>query len=96
MYVTECKLRPGSLFSAFFRKGQVLETFRGNGIFQPSVDVAIKRLNEGHWVGASSPDFCARINRNQVHLFGEGKVNQPPDYPRTNGVAHLPRFKWGV
>lgn len=68
------------LFSAFFRKGQVLETFRGNGIFQPSVDIAIKRLNEGHW----------------VHLFGEGKVNQPPDYPRTNGVAHLPRFKWGV
>ncbi|KAG2071977.1 acyltransferase-domain-containing protein [Suillus decipiens] len=68
------------LFSAFFRKGQVLETFRGNGIFQPSVDIAIKRLNEGHW----------------VHLFGEGKVNQPPNYPRTNGVARLPRFKWGV
>lgn len=68
------------LFSAFFRKGQVLETFRGNGIFQPSVDIAIKQLNEGHW----------------VHLFGEGKVNQPPDYPRTNGVARLPRFKWGV
>ncbi|KAG2119087.1 acyltransferase-domain-containing protein [Suillus discolor] len=68
------------LFSAFFRKGQVLETFRGKGIFQPSVDIAIKRLNEGHW----------------VHLFGEGKINQPPDYPRTNGVARLPRFKWGV
>ncbi|KAG2336666.1 hypothetical protein BDR05DRAFT_942133 [Suillus weaverae] len=68
------------LFSAFFRKGQVLETFRGNGIFQPSVDIAIKQLNEGHW----------------VHLFGEGKVNQPPNYPRTNGVARLPRFKWGV
>lgn len=58
----------------------MLETFRGNGIFQPSVDIAIKRLNEGHW----------------VHLFGEGKVNQPPNYPRTNGVARLPRFKWGV
>ncbi|KAG0699866.1 acyltransferase-domain-containing protein [Suillus ampliporus] len=67
-------------FSAFFRKGQVLETFRGNGIFQPSVDTAITRLNEGHW----------------VHLFGEGKVNQPPDYPLTNGVVRLPRFKWGV
>lgn len=69
-----------SLFSAFFRKGQVLETFRGNGIFQPSVDVAITRLNEGHW----------------VHLFGEGKVNQPPNYPRAHGIARLPRFKWGV
>ncbi|OAX43055.1 hypothetical protein K503DRAFT_732265 [Rhizopogon vinicolor AM-OR11-026] len=68
------------VFSAFFRKGQVLETFRGNGIFQPAVDTAIRRLNEGHW----------------VHLFGEGKINQPPNYPRTNGVARLPRFKWGV
>ncbi|KAG1753707.1 acyltransferase-domain-containing protein [Suillus paluster] len=68
------------VFSAFFRKGQVLETFRGNGIFQPSVDTAIKQLNEGHW----------------VHLFGEGRVNQPPDYPQTNGVTRLPRFKWGV
>ncbi|KAJ8588783.1 hypothetical protein M405DRAFT_792596 [Rhizopogon salebrosus TDB-379] len=68
------------VFSAFFRKGQVLETFRGNGIFQPAVDTAIKRLNEGHW----------------VHLFGEGKINQPSNYSRTNGVARLPRFKWGV
>lgn len=68
------------LFSAFFRNGQVLETFRGNGIFQPSVDIAIKQLNEGNW----------------VHLFGEGKVNQPPNYPRSHGVARLPRFKWGV
>lgn len=79
MHQRSCSLTR-SLFSAFFRKGQVLETFRGNGIFQPSVDIAIKQLNEGHW----------------VHLFGEGKVNQPPNYPRTNGVARLPRFKWGV
>jgi len=69
-----------SVFSAFFRKGQVFETFRGRGIFQPAVDGAIRQLDSGGW----------------VHLFGEGKVNQPSTYPITDGVAHLPRFKWGV
>ena len=39
-----------SLFSTFFRLGQTLETFRGNGIYQPSVDVAITKLNQGGWV----------------------------------------------
>jgi len=33
----------------------------------------------------------------QVHLYGEGKVNQPNTYPRDgHGNACLPRFKWGV
>jgi len=58
----------------------VLETFRGNGIYQASVDEAIQKLNRGDW----------------IHLFGEGKVNQPNTYPRIDNVAHLPRFKWGV
>ncbi|KAI0804634.1 acyltransferase-domain-containing protein [Irpex lacteus] len=65
------------LFSAFFRNGQVLETFRGRGIFQPAIDSAISKLDGGEW----------------VHLFGEGKVNQPgldAIEPR------LARFKWGV
>jgi len=48
------------VFSAFFRAGQVLETFRGRGIYQPAVDMAIEKLDQGQW----------------VHLFGEGKVNQ--------------------
>jgi len=73
-------LRIQSLFSAFFRKGQVIETFRGNGIWQPALDVAIDKLNQGHW----------------LHMFGEGKVHQPTAYPRADGIAHLPRFKWGV
>ncbi|KAJ7755613.1 acyltransferase-domain-containing protein [Mycena maculata] len=68
------------VFSAFFRSGQVLETFRGNGIYQPSVDAAIDKLNRGNW----------------IHLFGEGKVNQPNTYAQRDGIAHLPRFKWGV
>jgi monolysocardiolipin acyltransferase len=38
------------VFSAIFRSGQVLETVRGAGIFQPAVDVAIEKLNSGAWV----------------------------------------------
>lgn len=67
------------IFSEFFRKGQVIETFRGNGVFQPAIDLAIKKLNSGAW----------------IHLFGEGKVNQPT---RASGRSpvDLIRFKWGV
>ncbi|KAF9452156.1 acyltransferase-domain-containing protein [Macrolepiota fuliginosa MF-IS2] len=69
------------LFSTFFRLGQTLETFRGKGIHQHAVDFAIEQLNGGGW----------------VHLYGEGKVNQPDTYTQdANGFARLPRFKWGV
>jgi len=68
------------LFSAFFRQGQVLETFRGDGIFQPAVDAAIEKLNHGAW----------------IHLFGEGKVCQPSIYVEQDGIASLRRFKWGI
>jgi len=45
------------------------------------VDIAIAKLNQG----------------DGVHLFGEGKVNQPSTYLNNrNGVHTLPRFKWGV
>jgi hypothetical protein len=39
-----------SVFSAFFRKGQVIETFRGEGIYQPAIDLAIEKLRAGAWV----------------------------------------------
>ncbi|KAF8826456.1 hypothetical protein HHX47_DHR5000192 [Lentinula edodes] len=69
------------VFSTFFRYGQVFETFRGKGIYQPAVDNAIEKLDQGCW----------------VHLFGEGKVNQPDTYQKDeNGFAVLPRFKWGI
>ncbi|KAI0077991.1 acyltransferase-domain-containing protein [Panus rudis PR-1116 ss-1] len=73
------------LLSTFFRNGQVIETFRGGGIFQQAVDIAIRKVNEGAW----------------VHLFGEGKVNQPLLQSSNRGDseqhAHqLLRFKWGV
>jgi monolysocardiolipin acyltransferase len=38
------------LFSRFFTNGQVIETIRGGGIFQPAVDKAIKLLEAGEWV----------------------------------------------
>ncbi|KAI0262091.1 acyltransferase-domain-containing protein [Gloeopeniophorella convolvens] len=70
------------VFSAFFRRGQVIETFRGDGIYQPAVDDAIAKLCTGAW----------------IHLFGEGKVCQSSTYkpdPQT-GRSRLRRFKWGV
>jgi hypothetical protein len=33
-----------------FRKGQVIETFRGERIYQPAVDLAIEKLRAGAWV----------------------------------------------
>jgi len=48
-----------SVFSAFFRKGQVIETFRGAGIYQPAVDLAIEKLRAGAWVRC--PVFAAVI-----------------------------------
>lgn len=29
-------------------------------------------------------------------MFGEGKVHQPTVYPQSDGIAHLPQFKWGT
>ncbi|RPD56830.1 acyltransferase-domain-containing protein [Lentinus tigrinus ALCF2SS1-7] len=68
------------VFSTFFRYGQVVETFRGKGIFQPAIDTAIEKLNRGEW----------------IHLFGEGKVNQDSgDFGNPN-AGRLLRFKWGI
>jgi monolysocardiolipin acyltransferase len=39
-----------SFLSRFFTLGQVIETHRGGGIFQPAIDQAVKRLQEGNWV----------------------------------------------
>ncbi|KAF8314568.1 uncharacterized protein EI90DRAFT_3089979 [Cantharellus anzutake] len=48
------------IFSSFFRAGQVIETFRGRGIYQPAVNDAVRKLDDGAW----------------IHLFPEGYVNQ--------------------
>jgi monolysocardiolipin acyltransferase len=54
-------LRPphGRLVRLFFDYGQVIPTDRGRGIFQPALDTAIQKLDEGQW----------------THLFPEGYVN---------------------
>ena len=39
-----------SLLSAFFRAGQVIETFRGKGVYQLAVEEAISKLDGGQWV----------------------------------------------
>jgi len=51
--------------SKFFSNGQVIETVRGGGIYQPAVDTAIKRIEQGGW----------------IHIFPEGKVNQSKSNP---------------
>lgn len=38
------------VFSSFFQKGQVIETFRGKGVYQPAVDLAVEKLRAGAWV----------------------------------------------
>jgi hypothetical protein len=53
-------------FSTFFRKGQVLETFRGEGIYQPAVDLAIEKLRAGAWVRRVSIHV---LNRDVKSLF---------------------------
>lgn len=58
-YVARTPACSYSLFSAFFRKGQTLETFRGQGIFQPALDQALQKLDETRW----------------LHIFPEGAVN---------------------
>ncbi|KAI0739631.1 acyltransferase-domain-containing protein [Daedaleopsis nitida] len=68
------------VFSAFFRSGQVIETFRGKGIFQPAIDASIEKLNRGEW----------------IHLFGEGKVNQYSSEVGHPNAGRLLRFKWGI
>ncbi|CAG8536118.1 4999_t:CDS:2 [Diversispora eburnea] len=62
------------LLALFFTLGQVIPTVRGAGIYQPAMNFAIDRLNEGKW----------------VHVFPEGKVNQTMDLLRFKwGVGRL-------
>jgi len=38
------------LYARFFARGRVVPVIRGNGVYQPSMDFVIKKLNSGGWV----------------------------------------------
>ncbi|GAA5969231.1 hypothetical protein JCM11641_007518 [Rhodosporidiobolus odoratus] len=44
----------------FFEKGQVIETFRGKGIYQKAIDESVEKLDAGQW----------------VHMYPEGRIKQ--------------------
>lgn len=73
----------------------MIETVRGGGIFQPAIDEAVKKLQDGEWV--RHPRCIQRssiIDKDlaQIHIFPEGRVNQEDLHP----PGGLIRFKWGV
>lgn len=45
-----------SIVSKIFALGQVVPTVRGAGIYQPAMDFALDRLNDGSWVRLLSLD----------------------------------------
>lgn len=47
-------------YAKFFHAGQVIETDRWGGIFQPAITDSAARLTQGDW----------------VHVFPEGRVSQ--------------------
>ncbi|KAJ3153960.1 hypothetical protein HDU89_008827 [Geranomyces variabilis] len=60
--------------SWFFGSGQVIPTVRGDGVFQPAIDVALTKLAHNGW----------------IHIFPEGKVNQLREQlPYRWGVGRL-------
>ncbi|KAI8589199.1 acyltransferase-domain-containing protein [Geranomyces variabilis] len=60
--------------SWFFGSGQVIPTVRGDGVFQPAIDVALAKLAHNGW----------------IHIFPEGKVNQLREQlPYRWGVGRL-------
>ncbi|KAI8055106.1 acyltransferase-domain-containing protein [Syncephalis plumigaleata] len=58
----------------FFQLGKTLPIVRGDGIYQPAINFALDRLNDGEW----------------VHVFPEARINQDPNMIRFKwGVARL-------
>lgn len=75
----------------FFTKGQIIETFRGKGIYQKAIDTARSKLDGGNWVSVTSYVVAGQTDlpASQIHMFPEGRIKQ-------EDLAVLRRFKWGV
>ncbi|RKP26880.1 acyltransferase-domain-containing protein, partial [Syncephalis pseudoplumigaleata] len=63
-----------AILDQFFQLGKTLPVVRGDGIYQPAINFALDRLNDGEW----------------IHVFPEARINQAPDMIRFKwGVARL-------
>lgn len=71
------------LFSRFFTNGQVIETIRGGGIFQPAVDKAIELVEAGEWV--SQPN-CQALMIDPYFPRGQ---NQPDHHQSRRGIGEI-------
>lgn len=88
--------RLDSVFSAFFRRGQVIETVRGIGIYQPSVDTAIDKLNKGQWVCCvpflrqlmfTHPRFTCSVRERSISLTPIPTMMVSPIFRASNGAC---------
>lgn len=62
------------LHSLFFMWGKCIPVVRGEGPYQPAIDLCIQKLKIGEW----------------VHVFPEGKVNMEKEYMRLKwGVGRI-------
>jgi len=52
----------------FFEKGQVIETFRGKGIYQRAIDESSKKLDAGNWVRPRSLSSLLVARRSRADL----------------------------
>ena len=58
----------------FFKRGQVIETLRGKGIYQEAIDIATQKLDEGKWVSMVivSADVELRDYSRSIYFQKEG------------------------
>jgi hypothetical protein len=76
------------VFSKFFQLGQVIETMRGKGIFQPAIDEAVQLVQDGEWVSnAVDPDLERSLTIADPHI--SRRQSQPAATPSTGGSDQI-------